>query len=127
MINKYIKDGSLKRYKVNFVKKGIAKNDNPYTVFNINDNTKINNQWVSEQYSVFVWEELDVLAKDEIEFVEITALEVKNDNFQGKQTIKRTIFAKVNVIKNEEERNGASNQKNSEDSQPQPVEDILPF
>lgn len=100
MINKYKNaNNDLKEYKVSKVKCGTAKNDKPYTVFTISDKiTKPDGSSAFDYYSVFSWQEdLKLLDGDKIAFEEITALEVKEDEYNGKTYLKKTIFASVKV------------------------------
>ena len=99
MINKYKNaNRDLKQYKVSRVKSATSSNGKPYTVFNIADAKQINNQWVYDNYGVFSWQpELSLKEGDKIEILDIYALEVKEDEYNGQKSIKKTIFADVRV------------------------------
>lgn len=104
MINKYKNaNNELKEYKVSKVKCGTAKNDKPYTVFTISDKiTKPDGSSTFDYYSVFSWQEdLRLSDGDKIAFEEITALEVKEDEYNGKTYLKKTIFANVKITQSE--------------------------
>lgn len=100
MVSKYKNEQKeLKEYKATRIKNGNDKNGKPYTVFTIADSKKIDNNWKSEYYSVFSYQEnLKIAEEDKITFDEILAIEVKEAEYQGNKTLKRTIFANVNVI-----------------------------
>lgn len=99
MINKYRNaNKDLKEYKVSKVRTGTTKNGNPFTVFVIADSQVVNGTRIYDNYSVFCWETLDLKDGDKIQLVDITALEVKQEEWQGKPQIKKTIFADVVVI-----------------------------
>ena len=101
MINKYKNaNNELKEYKASKVKKGTAKNGSSYTMFQISDAKKNEDgSFNYENYGVFSWQEDIVLEDgDKITFNDITALEVVESEYNGKKTLKRTIFADINVI-----------------------------
>ena len=100
MINKYKNSNKdLKQYRVSRVRTGVASNGKSFTVFNIADAKQINGQWVYDNYSVFSWQPgLRLKDDDRIEFVDIEALEVKKDNYNGQEQIQKTIFADVRVV-----------------------------
>lgn len=104
MINKYKNaNNDLKEYKVSKVKTGVARNDKPYTVFTIADRINKPDGTVGyDNYSVFSWQEdLRLSDGDKIAFEEITALEVKEDEYNGKKYLKKTIFASVKITQSE--------------------------
>lgn len=100
MINKYKNaNNDLKEYKVSKVKSGTAKNGSNYTVFTIADRINKPDGTVGyDNYSVFSWQEdLRLSDGDKVAFEEITALEVKEDEYNGKTYLKKTIFADVKI------------------------------
>ena len=100
MINKYKNaNKDLKEYKASKVKVGTAKNGKQYTVFTISDKiNKPDGTSVYEYYSIFSWQEdLRLSDGDKIAFEEITALEVVEDEYNGKTYLKKTIFADVKI------------------------------
>lgn len=100
MINKYKNaNGELKEYKAKKVKTGTAKNGNFFTVFQISDTKQINGKWEYDNYTIFSWQEdIDLADNDKITFDDIYALEVKEEEYNGTNSIKKTIFADINVI-----------------------------
>lgn len=101
MISKYKNaNKELKEYKAKRVKQGTAKNGKPYTLFNVSDKiTKEDGSAAYENYTVFSWQEGIKLADDDkVTFNDITALEVKEREYNGKTYIDKTIFADINVI-----------------------------
>ena len=100
MINKYKNQNKeLKEYKVSRVKQGTAKNGCKYTMLQISDPKKQENgQYIYDYYGVFSWQQdLVVEDGDKIVFEDITAIEIVENEWNGKKTIKRTIFADVRV------------------------------
>jgi hypothetical protein len=100
MINKYKNSNKeLKQYKVSKVKSGTAKNGASFTVCTIADSKKVGDQWAKEYYGVFSWQpNIDLKDGDFIELTDITALEVKKEEYNGEELIKKTIFADIKVI-----------------------------
>lgn len=100
MINKYKNDnGELKEYKAKKVKTGTAKNGKPFTVFQISDAKQVDGKWQYDNYGVFSWQPNIKLADDDkITFEDIIALEVKEEEYNGTKSLKKTIFANINVI-----------------------------
>lgn len=101
------KNNDLKEYKVSKVKQRTAKDGRQYTMFTIADCIKGedgNNTY--EHYGVFSWQQdIRLQDGDKITFKEITALEVKEKEYQGKKILSRTIFADVNVISSQPQGN----------------------
>ena len=99
MINKYQANGKvLKEYKAKNVKTGTAKNGSTYTMCQISDCKKIDDDFVYNNYSLFSWQEdLQLEDGDKIVIDEITALEVEETEYNGKQSVKKTIFADIHV------------------------------
>ena len=100
MVNKYRNaNKDLKEYKATKVKSGTAKNGSPYTLFTIADKINKPDDTVAyDYYTVFSWQEdLRLADDDKIAFEEITAIEVKEDVYNGKTSLKKTIFADVKV------------------------------
>ena len=128
MINKYKNSNKeLKQYKVSRVKQGVAKNGASYTFCSIADSKKIDNQWVNEYYSIFSWQpNLDLKDDDLIELTEINALEVKEDEYNGKKSIKKTIFADIKVIP-QEPKEKAQKEEMPTEMKPIDGDDTLPF
>lgn len=101
MINKYKPNGTdLKEYKASRVKQATAKNGKPFTVFNIADKiTNPDGSTAYDNYSIFSWQEdIRVEDGDKITINDIKALEVKEEEYNGKKYLKKTIFADINVI-----------------------------
>lgn len=128
MINKYKNSNKEpKQYKVSRVKQGVAKNGASYTFCSIADSKKIDNQWVNEYYSIFSWQpNLDLKDDDLIELTEINALEVKEDEYNGKKSIKKTIFADIKVIPQEPKEKLPKEEMPTE-MKPIDGDDTLPF
>lgn len=100
MINKYKNaNKDLKEYKVSKVKSGTAKNGSQYTIFTISDKiNKADGSSTYEYYSVFSWQQdLRLNDGDKIVFEDITALEVVEEEYNGKKYLKRTVFADVKI------------------------------
>lgn len=100
MLNKYqFNSTELKEYKVSRVKSGTAKNGKPYTVFQIADKIKQpdgTNKF--DNYSIFSWQEdINLADGDKIVLTDIKALEVKEDTYQGKLQINKTVFADIKI------------------------------
>lgn len=128
MINKYKNSNKeLKQYKVSRVKQGVAKNGASYTFCSIADSKKIDNQWVNEYYSIFSWQpNLDLKDGDLIELTDINALEVKEDEYQGNKSIKKTIFADIKVFPQETQEK-APQKEIATEMKPIDDTDSLPF
>ncbi|MGN0961034.1 MAG: hypothetical protein ACI4PF_02400 [Christensenellales bacterium] len=127
MINKYKNaDNELKEYKASKVSTGSAKNGKPYTVFNIADAKQVGGEWKYDNYTIFSWQpNLQIENGDKVTFDEITALEVKEEEYNGEMRLKKTIFANVKVIKKEPENKTIDI---IDDLQPlDPNDDTLPF
>lgn len=119
MLNKYQFNGTdLKEYKVSRVKQNTAKNGKPYTVFQIADKIKQpdgTNKF--DNYSIFSWQEdINLADGDKIVLTDIKALEVKEDTYQGKLQINKTVFADIKIT-----------QSNATPKQPEVVDNGLPF
>lgn len=100
MINKYKNaNKDLKEFTAKKVKSGTAKNGSQYTVFTIADKiNKPDGSSTYDYYSVFSWQEnLNLCDGDKVVLEEITAIEVKEDVYNGKTSIKKTIFADVKI------------------------------
>lgn len=100
MINKYKNaNKDLKEFTAKKVKSGTAKNGAAYTVFTISDKiNKPDGSSTYDYYSVFSWQEdLRLSDGDKVVFEEITAIEIKEDVYNGKTSIKKTIFADVKI------------------------------
>lgn len=99
MINKYQSNGkALKEYKAKNVKTGTAKNGSTYTMCQISDCKKIDDDFVYNNYALFSWQEdLRLEDGDKIVIDEITALEVEETEYNGKPSVKKTIFADIHV------------------------------
>lgn len=100
MIHKYKNSNKEpKQYKATKVKSGTAKNGKPYTMFTIADSTKTDNGWDNDYYQIFSWQpNLKLADNDKIEIVDIEAIEIKEQEYNGKPYLKKTIFADVKVI-----------------------------
>ena len=100
MIHKYKNSNrEPKQYKATKVKSGTAKNGKPYTMFTIADSTKTDNGWDNDYYQIFSWQpNLKLVDNDKIEIVDIEAIEIKEQEYNGKPYLKKTIFADVKVI-----------------------------
>ena len=119
MLNKYqFNSTELKEYKVSRVKQNVAKNGKPYTVFQIADKIKQpdgTNKF--DNYSIFSWQEdINLADGDKIVLTDIKALEVKEDTYQGKLQINKTVFADIKIT-----------QSNATPKQPEVVDNGLPF
>ena len=128
MINKYKNaNNDLKEYKVSKVKCGTAKNDKPYTVFTVSDKvTSADGSSTFDYYSIFSWQEdLRLNDGDKITFEEITAVEVKEDEYNGKKYIKKTIFANVKITQSTSP--NKVDVVESDDKDPFGGDDNLPF
>lgn len=99
MINKYQSNGKvLKEYKAKNVKTGTAKNGSTYTMCQISDCKKVDDDFVYNNYALFSWQEdLRLEDGDKIVIDEITALEVEETEYNGKSSVKKTIFADIHV------------------------------
>jgi hypothetical protein len=101
MINKYATadKSKLKEYQAIKIQHKETKNGKPFTMFTIADSKKNDdNTWNNEYYTVFVWKCLNIEDKDKITFDDILAIEIKEDEYNGNKSIKRTIFADVSVV-----------------------------
>lgn len=100
MINKYQKDGKTKKeYKISFVKEGQGKDGRPYTMLGIADCKKQPDETFKyENYAVFTYQTVSAQKGDKLTFGEIKALEVEESEYQGKASLRRTIFADVEII-----------------------------
>lgn len=100
MINKY-KAGSknLKEYKVKNAKSGTAKNGATYTMCQISDAKKRENgTYEYDNYTVFTWvADLKLEDGDKIVLEDIYAIEVAENEYNGKKYLKKTIFADIKV------------------------------
>ena len=108
MINKYRNaNKEFKEYKVSRVKTGTTKTGSPYTVFTIADSFLVNGARMYDNYTVFSWQS-DIALKDgdKVQLVDITGVEVKEEEWQGKKSVKKTLFAEVVVIPAEGSANG---------------------
>lgn len=119
MLNKYqFNSTELKEYKVSRVKQKTAKNGKSYTVFQIADKIKQpdgTNKF--DNYSIFSWQEdINLADGDKIVLTDIKALEVKEDTYQGKLQINKTVFADIKIT-----------QSNATPKQPEVVDNGLPF
>lgn len=100
MINKYQANGKdLKEYKAKNVKVGTAKNGKAYTMCQISDAKKQDDgTFEYDNYTLFSWQEdLRLEDGDRIVMDDITALEVVESEYNGKQYLKKTIFADIHV------------------------------
>jgi hypothetical protein len=101
MINKYTAGANKtpKEYKVKNCKTGTAKNGATYTMCNISDaKKKEGGGYEYDNYTVFTWQEdIKLEDNDKIVFEDIYALEVANNEYNGKTYLKKTIFADIKV------------------------------
>lgn len=100
MINKYRNaNKDLKEYKVSRVKTGSAKNGAKYTVFQIADKIKkADGTNAFDNYSIFTWQDdINLNENDKIAIVDITGLEVKQSEYNGKTYLDKTIFAEIKI------------------------------
>ena len=100
MIDKYRNaNRDLKEYKVKNVKTGTSKNGKQYTMCNISDcKKKEDGSFEYDNYTLFVWQEdLNLEDGDKIVLEDITALEVVENEYQGKKYLKKTIFAEIKI------------------------------
>ena len=100
MINKYRNaNKDLKEYKVSRVKSGNAKNGAKYTVFQIADKIKkADGTNAFDNYSIFTWQDdINLNENDKIAIVDITGLEVKQSEYNGKTYLDKTIFAEIKI------------------------------
>lgn len=101
MINKYKANSKdLKEYKVSKVKQGTAKNGSTYTMCQIADaKKKEDGSFSYDNYTVFSWQsDIRIEDGDKITINDITAIEVAENEYNGKKYLKKTIFADINVI-----------------------------
>lgn len=100
MINKYRNaNKDLKEYKVSRVKSGTSKNGAKYTVFQIADKIKKpDGTNAFDNYSIFTWQDdINLNENDKIAIVDITGLEVKQSEYNGKTYLDKTIFAEIKI------------------------------
>lgn len=100
MINKYIAGGKkLKEYKVKNCKQGTAKNGSTYTMCNIADSKKKEDgTYEYDNYTLFCWQEdLKLEDGDKIVLEDIYAIEISENEYNGKIYLKKTIFADIKV------------------------------
>ena len=100
MINKYRNaNKDLKEYKASRVKSGTAKNGAKYTVFQIADKIKKpDGTNAFDNYSIFTWQDdINLNENDKIAIVDITGLEVKQSEYNGKTYLDKTIFAEIKI------------------------------
>lgn len=101
MITKYKADHTLRDYKVTNIKKGTTKNGAVYTKFRVSDARQVNNKWVYDNYDVWSFQEdLDLEENDRVQFADINGFEFIKGEYNGHETLNRTIFAEINVIAN---------------------------
>lgn len=101
MINKYqAGNKNLKEYKVKSPKSGTAKNGASYTVFQVSDaKKKQDGTYEYDNYSVFTWQsDIKLEEGDKIGFEDISALEVVENEYNGKKYLKKTIFADIKIL-----------------------------
>ena len=87
MVNKYRNaNKDLKEYKASRVKTGTSKNGAKYTVFQIADKIKkADGTNAFDNYSIFTWQDdINLNENDKIAIVDITGLEVKQSEYNGK-------------------------------------------
>lgn len=89
------KDGNYKEYKARKVKVGTSRNGNDYTMFSISNKISDNNY---ENVTVFCWENLPLKDDDMVTINAISSFESKLEEYQGKQLLKTTIYATINII-----------------------------
>lgn len=99
MINYYFGEHQ-KEFKASKVKQGTTKTNRPYTIFNIADSKKgENGQYTYDNWTVFsMQDDLMVNDGDKIVVDKITGIDVKEDEYNGTKTLKKTIFAEVRVV-----------------------------
>ena len=100
MINKYTAGSkNLKEYKVKNCKQGTAKNGSTYTMCQISDAKKNENgSYDYDNYTVFTWQQdIKLEDGDKIALEDIYALEVANNEYNGKTYLKKTIFADIKI------------------------------
>lgn len=100
MINKYMANGKdLKEYKIKNCRQGTAKNGATYNMCQISDSKKgENGNYIYDNYTLFTWQDGIKLAdNDKIVIEDITALEVVENEYNGKKYLKKTIFADIRV------------------------------
>lgn len=100
MINKYRNaNKDLKEYKASRVKTGTSKNGAKYIVFQIADKIKkADGTNAFDNYSIFTWQDdINLNENDKIAIVDITGLEVKQSEYNGKTYLDKTIFAEIKI------------------------------
>ena len=99
MINKYRNSNKdLKEYKIKKVKDGTAKNGSKYTMCQISDAKKRENgTYEYDNYTVFTWQDIVLYDGDKIVLEDIYAIEVAENEYNGKKYLKKTIFADIKV------------------------------
>ena len=99
MINYYFGE-KQKEFKASKVKNGTTKNNRPYTIFNIAEGKKgQDGKYSYDNWTVFsMQDDLMVNDGDKIVVDRITGIDVKEDEYNGVKSIKKTIFADVTVV-----------------------------
>lgn len=100
MLNRYKNaNKELKEFKVSRINKGSTRNGKEYTVFQIADSKKDeNDNRIYDNWGVFVWHNLDINEGDKITLDDISALDTEQKTINGKLYFNKTIFGSVTVI-----------------------------
>ena len=127
MINKYTAGSkNLKEYKVKNCQTKTAKNGSNFTMCQITDaKKKENGGYEYDNYTVFTWQDLNLENDDKIVLDDIYAIEVTQNEWQGKTYLKKTIFADIKVTA-QANPNKVEVVGNLPDFEPIP-DDVLPF
>ena len=100
MINKYKVGGKeLKEHKVKGVKSGTSKTGSDYTICQITESKKKEGGGYDyDTFTVFTWaKDLNLEEDDKIVLEDIYAIDVVENEFNGKKYLKKTIFANIKI------------------------------
>jgi hypothetical protein len=90
-----------KDYKVKKVNKGITKNGKNYTIIKITDSKKGDDgNWVSNNYAIFVLDDIDVLENATVTIPKISGVDYKVREYNGKTYADCTLYADSVTILN---------------------------